>query len=717
MRDIVITGRGLISAAGSNVGEFYRALQNGQSGLKKLSLFNSARSGHFPVGEINDNLTELCGESGLSRSSELALIAAREAIAEANLSPGDLAKAALINGACTGGMLISEELISRLIAGEEIAWPAFRQHECSVTTGKLAAILAIHGPISTISTACTSGALAIAIGADLIQTGAAEVVLCGGTDSLTRLTLNGFASLLVVSDIGPKPFDAHRQGMSLAEGAAFIVLESADHARKRGAKALATLAGYGASCDAYHASGPHPEGLGAVSAMEKALKMAAATPDDIGYINAHGTGTKENDRMEAKALQKVFKKVPPFSSTKAFYGHPLAASGAIEAILSTLVLEHNFLPANLGFKDIDPEIALVPLTAGIKAAPNFVMSNSFGFGGNNVVLIFGRPGKTPTIEQVATRPAKVAIAAQAAIWPEEEKSTYVFPEWLSFAGEKVQKVPDAAFKSLLPPMKIRRLGRVQIMALAAAQKLIQIAPFTDREATVLVATGLGEHSETAAFIENMARNNEATPMPAKFINSVHNSLAGQLAIWHQLSGENHTFTHNKLSLTAALWEAMVILGNSRAKEALLLACDTLSPYALLAGRALNCLKAPLAAGEGAAAWRLTAAGSAPEASITLEAHLEYRPELLKNADLLLAAGDAALPQDLPADLPIATWEEKSGVFCTSSGLGLTAATDSLSCNALSKKLTLKQGSPGALKRIILCETLGQRRFAIVAEHL
>ena len=156
---------------------------------------------------------------------------------------------------------------------------------------------------------------------------------------------------------------------------------------------------------------------------------------------------------------------------------------------------------------------------------------------------------------------------------------------------------------------------------------------------------------------------------------------------------------------------------SVAKEALLLACDTLSPYALLAGRALNCLKAPLAAGEGAAAWRLTAAGSAPVAGITLEAHLEYTPELLKNADLLLAAGDAALPQDLPADLPIATWEEKSGVFCTSSGLGLTAAADSLSYNALSPKLTLKQGSAGALKRIILCETLGQRRFAIVAEHL
>jgi 3-oxoacyl-[acyl-carrier-protein] synthase II len=230
-----------------------------------------------------------------------------------------------------------------------------RFHECSAPVDLVAEGFGLYGPSFAISTACSSGALAIATAAELIQSGQADVMLAGGTDSLSHTTWAGFHSLLLVDAQGCRPFDATRGGMSFGEGAAILILEAEEHARKRGAKILARLTGWGASCDAHHVTAPHPDGAGALAAMQSALHRAQLTPADIGYVNAHGTGTRDNDLAESKALRSLFgANVPPFSSTKRFFGHALAASGAIEAVVCIEALRRQQLPANPGFRQIDP---------------------------------------------------------------------------------------------------------------------------------------------------------------------------------------------------------------------------------------------------------------------------------------------------------------------------------------------------------------------------
>ena len=261
-------------------------------------------------------------------------------------------------------------------------WVTLTRPASSATTSRLVLI----------ATACSSGSLAIATAAEMILAGEADVMLCGGADSLSRMTWGGFHSLLLVDAQGCRPFDATRGGMSFGEGAAMLVLESEESARRRGAKILARLTGWGASCDAHHATAPHPEGAGAASAIRTALRRAGLEAPAIDYVNAHGTATRDNDLAESKALKAVFgERVPPVSSTKGFFGHALAASGAIEAVVCVEALRHQELPPNPGFTTLDPAIGITPVTTLRPAPLAHVMSNSFGFGGNNAVLIFSRP--------------------------------------------------------------------------------------------------------------------------------------------------------------------------------------------------------------------------------------------------------------------------------------------------------------------------------------
>src|SRR5258706_10509227 len=242
------------------------------------------------------------------------------------------------------------------------------------------------------------------------------MMLAGGADCLSRMTWGGFHSLLLVDASGCRPFDAHRAGMSLGEGAAVLVLEAEETARQRGAALLARLSGWGASCDAYHITAPHPEGAGALAAMQAALHRAGLTPPSIDYVNAHGTGTRDNDLAETKALKKLFgNRVPPFSSTKRIFGHALAASGAVEAVVCVEALRRQQLPPNPGFTTPDLSIGLEPIAAMRPAKLTHAMSNSFGFGGNNCVLIFSRP-ETPALTPVS-QPAEISIVGLGVIGP------------------------------------------------------------------------------------------------------------------------------------------------------------------------------------------------------------------------------------------------------------------------------------------------------------
>ncbi len=401
LQPVAITGLGVIGACGRGLAAMERSLREGREGVGALTLWQSSVGG-FPVGQYRGDLdADLDSVPGLtphlrkrlSRSDALALVAASEAVNQSGLVPS-------LGGAYVGqsvcGTLTSEALYiearSRAKAGnpEKLDLRGAFVHEGANTLDRMAEAFGLRGPTLSFMTACSSAANAIGLAADAIRAGRAEVMLAGGADSLSRIAFNGFCSLKVVSPDGPRPFDRERQGMMVGEGAGMLVLESAARAKARGVKVLAWLSGYGHSCDAHHLTAPHPEGKGAIAAMREALDMAGLQPADIGYINAHGTATLDNDRTEARAISSVFGDgAVPVSSTKRFFGHTLAAAGGIEAVVSVWALRQKLLPANLGLR-APLEDAALDLVAENRAAPGLrhVLSNSFGFGGNNAALVF-----------------------------------------------------------------------------------------------------------------------------------------------------------------------------------------------------------------------------------------------------------------------------------------------------------------------------------------
>ncbi|MCX7805863.1 MAG: beta-ketoacyl-[acyl-carrier-protein] synthase family protein [Planctomycetota bacterium] len=439
VRAVSVTGMGIVTAAGIGKAAVWRAVGEGVSGLRPLSLFPSERCRGVPVGEVREDLPSLGAPPRASRGDQMAFLAGCEALEEAGLTgprtaagrggpgraegsgaaaggvewPGGRDRIGIILGATVGGMLDSEEFATRLARRGEFLPMLLRHHEVSSSVDLCAGVFGIGGPCAAISTACSSSALAIAAAACAIEAGEADAMLAGGADSLCRLTVHGFDSLLLLDRAGCRPFDAGRAGLSIGEGAAVLVLEAEEAALARGARILARLSGWGATCDAYHVTAPRPDGDGALAAMRQAIEMAGIEPGDIGYVNAHGTGTKDNDLAEARALRALFRDgLPPVSSTKGFFGHVLGGSGAIEAVVSVMALLHGRLPPNAGFSRLDPEIGFEPLTAFAEARPRHVLSNSFGFGGNNVALVFSHPSEP--VRRGGVRSAAVAAEAAAA---------------------------------------------------------------------------------------------------------------------------------------------------------------------------------------------------------------------------------------------------------------------------------------------------------------
>jgi 3-oxoacyl-(acyl-carrier-protein) synthase len=380
---IALSGLGIVSAVGRGLEATLAALRAGASGLGPLTRFSSPRNGHHPVAEV-------LGVTRAPRTRALARVALEEALSAARL-PYPRERIALVLGTCVGGMPESEDALAAHLAGSRFDPDVWRHHACGETTAALAEELELGGPALTLSNACSSGAQALASGSELLQLGLADAVVAGGADALCRLTLNGFAALLAMDPRGCRPFDRARGGMSLGEGAAFCVLERADDARARGAHAPVQLAGSANTCDAHHPTAPEPEGRGAEAAMRLALASAGLEPAAVDYVNAHGTGTRDNDSAEGKALARVFgARAPAISSTKGVFGHTLGAAGAIEAVVCALALTRELLPGTARLEEPDPECPVEVLRSSRPGRPRAALSNSFGFGGNNTVLVFRR---------------------------------------------------------------------------------------------------------------------------------------------------------------------------------------------------------------------------------------------------------------------------------------------------------------------------------------
>jgi len=598
-RSPVVTGLGIVAAPGHGVEAVWTALAGGAGGLKPLGLFPSPRHGPVPVGEIQEDLNDPALHLRGSRSDRLAWLAVRQAIASASLSLSDHRdRAGMLLGSSVGGSYDSERFLEILLKRRCMRALPTRYHECNSAVSLIAANLGLLGPCMTIATACSSGALALATAAEMIQSGEADIMLAGGADSLSRMTWGGFHALLLVDAEGCRPFDAQRNGMSLGEGGAVLVLEAEETARARGANILARLGGWGASCDAHHATAPHREGRGALAAMRSALARAGLEPGAMDYLNAHGTGTRDNDLAEARALRSLFgERVPPFSSTKHFFGHALAASGALEAVICIEALRRQLLPPNLGFTSMDPAIGLEPVTAMRSASLTHVMSNSFGFGGNNAVLIFSHPDAAVAPREAPHMP--VAVRGVGVIGPGTRGLKEIEPPLPAGEVASVDCGPLAGAGELTMNQR-RRLSRLmQMVVLAARRSVTADATGGDPRLAVAIGTGMGCLGDAGIFLENLIEKEEREPMPSRFPASVHNAPAAQLAIDRGAQGLNAAPTTADISFECALWLAMRQLVTGEADQALAGAVDELNKYLLSIGQRWGFWNETTQPGEGA----------------------------------------------------------------------------------------------------------------------
>jgi len=325
----------------------------------------------------------------MSRSDKLALVAAAEAIAEAGGVP--LERAIVSSGTSTGGLLEGEEFFFRRLMRGHAASSRVLQQPTSAPSDAVARAFHAGGGVISNATACASGGAAIGIAADYLRSRHADAAIAGGSDALCRLTYSGFNVLQAVDSQPCAPFSAQRKGITLGEGAAYLVLERWDDAIARGGKPIAELCGYGATCDAHHPTAPHEEGRGAEAAMRGALLDARWNGKSIDYINAHGTGTLLNDSAETKAILSAIGTGVPVSSTKSYFGHTLGASGAVEAVITILALAHQIAPPTLRLAHPADDCTLdyIPHTPRPMRMEH-ALSNTFGFGGSNVSLLFRR---------------------------------------------------------------------------------------------------------------------------------------------------------------------------------------------------------------------------------------------------------------------------------------------------------------------------------------
>lgn len=395
---VAITGLGIFCSVGTNVEAFRQSLKKGKMGIGPITIFDTSKYPCKIGAEIRNyepkiffNKKEL---KKISRTDQFALIASEEAVKASKIRSYPSEEVGVFLGAGAGGMFEAEayhrEVLLKGKSKPSLLWPFIP----SYTTDRVAERFGFSGPKFTVTTACSSSATAIGYGADLIRSDQSKAILCGGSDAMSELTFGGFNSLKAMDPSPCKPFDRKRAGMSLGEGAGILILEDLDEAVKRGANIYAEFLGYGIGGEAYHITAPEPTGMREARMMREALKESGIVPSDVDYINAHGTGTPLNDKIETLSIKSVFGERAysiPVSSIKSMVGHCLGSAGAIEAVASILSLTDQFIPPTLNHQkgDEDCDLDYVPGTSRAMEV-KVVLSNSFAFGGNCTTLVFGR---------------------------------------------------------------------------------------------------------------------------------------------------------------------------------------------------------------------------------------------------------------------------------------------------------------------------------------
>ncbi len=393
---VYIAGLGIVSAIGNGVEENLSSLRAGHAGMGPIQYLDTVHRGRIPVAEVQLTNEELADRLQLPpwlvRTALLGTLAAKEAWENASIKDTGGWRTGLISANTVGGMDKTEDFFPAFLADNSKG--RLRQvvhHECGAPTEITAGYLGIKHYVSTVSTACSSSANSIFFAARLIRQGKLDIAIAGGADALTRFTLNGFNTLMILDNQYCQPFDENRRGLNLGEGAGYLVLVSEKVAATLKQRPLARIAGWCNANDAYHQTASSPAGTGSLLAMKGALEKSGLQPADIDYINLHGTGTQNNDVAEGTAIGTLFgPHYPPMSSTKAYTGHTLGASGGIEAVFSVLSIQNGLIYPNLRWETPMKELPFTPATILQEREVAHVLSNSFGFGGNCSSLVFSK---------------------------------------------------------------------------------------------------------------------------------------------------------------------------------------------------------------------------------------------------------------------------------------------------------------------------------------
>jgi len=567
MKPILITGTGVVSAIGLNKAETLEALLNGRSGVGKLKYLKTEHK-EFPIGEVKLTDAEMRERLGLGpnavtiRTALLGMMALGEALDEARLTREMLPNVGFISGTTVGGMDMTEQFYLDYI-NNEAHKEYIALHDCGSCSEMTANHFGRFAFVTTLSTACSSAANAIILGANMIRCGQADIVVVGGSECITKFHLNGFNSLMILDTEPCRPFDATRNGLNLGEGAAYLVLESEESARRRGVKAQALLSGYGNACDAYHQTASSPDGEGAYRAMKEALELAGLRPSDIDYINAHGTGTPNNDASESQAMMRLFgENIPPVSSTKPFTGHTTSASGSIEAVFCILALQHGFLPLNLNGSQ-PMEDGVKPVSQPTQKALKHVLCNAFGFGGNDSSLLLSGTARLRDCEttgQVNPRSPEVPKFRSRIYVLSAKQISIQQPlceDWMQEAvahEEPFVRSIDPSFKEYVSPIEARRMGKILKRAIATSKEALKASGLETVDA-IITGTGYGCIENTELFLNALSTEGEQLLKPTYFMQSTHNTISSLVAIQMKNHGYNVTYAHKSISFDSALQDA------------------------------------------------------------------------------------------------------------------------------------------------------------------
>ncbi len=556
--NIAITGEGIVSAIGLNKQEVLQSLLEGKSGIGEMKYLQSVHH-ELPVGEVNlsnGQMKEMLGiaeNQTMSRTALMGMLAIQQALEDARMERQEATplRIVLISGTTVGGMDLTELCFDHI--EDEGNVEILRHHDCGSSTQLMADHFGIFHEVTTLSTACSSAANAIMLGARMLKAGEADVVVAGGTEALSRFHLNGFNSLMILDHEPCRPFDATRAGLNLGEGAAFVVLESEERARQRGVQPHAYLTGYGNACDAFHQTASSENGEGAYLAMREALQTAHLSANDIQYVNAHGTGTPNNDQSESVSLRRIFGEAMPWvSSTKSFTGHTTSASGSIETVICILAMQNHFVPANLGWKT-QMEDGITPSQGESNVNLENVLCNSFGFGGNDTSLV------------ISAHPT------------EDEETTLAEDNVKVLSRVEITSTDQLAdIRKYVKPLEARRMGKIMKSSLLSSLEALEQAGIETPDA-IITGTAYGCLENSEHLLEQIKAEGETMLKPTYFMQSTHNTIGSNVAIKTHCHGYNVTYTQEAHSLDWAIRDAKLLLRSGKVKNVLVGCHDESAP--------------------------------------------------------------------------------------------------------------------------------------------